>query len=65
MIFSFTALLTHKFYLCHVNYFYKGDNDFYSVAEIALSEFNLKDGLLNTIHFFVDPGKFYQYLMVI
>ncbi|XP_073998182.1 germ-plasm component protein maelstrom isoform X1 [Rhodnius prolixus] len=52
-----TTLLTHKFYLCHVNYFYKGDNDFYSVAEIALSEFNLKDGLLNTIHFFVDPGK--------
>ncbi|KAK9508778.1 hypothetical protein O3M35_006255 [Rhynocoris fuscipes] len=52
-----STLLTYKFYLCHVNYFYKNDVDVYSVAEIALSEFNLRDGLLDTVHFFVNPGK--------
>ncbi|CAH1391475.1 unnamed protein product [Nezara viridula] len=52
-----TSLKTHKFFVCHANYFYKSDHHIYYPAEIALAAFSLELGVLGTIHFFVDPGK--------
>ena len=51
----FSEFKKTKFYLCHMNYFYKTDKG-YCPAELALAEFNLEHGLTNSMHMFLDPG---------
>lgn len=54
------ALTRKPFYLCHVNYYYlvkDSVGNTYQPAEIALAEFTLEDGLIETRHFVLSPGK--------
>uniref|UniRef100_A0A0A9Y2N6 Protein maelstrom n=1 Tax=Lygus hesperus TaxID=30085 RepID=A0A0A9Y2N6_LYGHE len=51
------ALIRKPFYFCHVNYYFQPDKDSYQPAEIALAEFTLEDGLRETRHFILHPGK--------
>ncbi|KAK6644730.1 hypothetical protein RUM43_000999 [Polyplax serrata] len=50
-------LPTYLFYLIHCNYYCKTDSDFYVPGELALCEFNLKDGIKRTYHVLINPGK--------
>ncbi|XP_014294293.1 protein maelstrom homolog [Halyomorpha halys] len=52
-----SASKNNIFFLCHANYFYKTQQQFYYPAEIAFSAFSLKFGLIAAESFFVDPGK--------
>lgn len=55
-MFSF-LVPTYLFYLIHCNYYCKTDSDFYVPGELALCEFNLKDGIKRTYHVLINPGR--------
>ena len=53
-----STVRTHLFYIGHVNYFcYHAERDCYIPAELALSEFNLEDGVKHTYHVLIDPSE--------
>lgn len=54
---SESTLRTHLFYIGHVNYYCKTEEGSFIPAELALSEFNLEDGIRNTYHVLIDPGE--------
>lgn len=54
-----TTLKTHTFFVCHVNYYYRTESSpaYFAPAEFALGVFNLEQGLIDSIHFFIEAGK--------
>jgi len=62
-----STLRTFRYFLCHANYYYKTDTGNYAIAELGFAEFSLEQGVINTLHFFVDPGEFplgYRYAAI-
>ncbi|XP_054264583.1 protein maelstrom homolog [Macrosteles quadrilineatus] len=50
-------IATFKFYLIHINYFYKDGSECYHPAEIAVSEFSLTEGVTNVFHTIIGQIK--------
>lgn len=51
-----SALLDHKFYFIHIQYFCKSiKEDFYIPCEIGLVEFTLRKGITKTFHNYINP----------
>ena len=49
MLFT-SGLLNEVFHVLHINYWVKDDEDSYVPAEIAVTRFNLKDGVGDSFH---------------
>lgn len=55
---NFSALLTKEFHIIHINYYCETDTRHFIPAEIAIAKFSLGEGVIDTLHKFVSPGKF-------
>ncbi|KAL1116320.1 hypothetical protein AAG570_005815 [Ranatra chinensis] len=51
------GLKTRRFFVAHVNYFYKNSKDVYIPAEFAMASFSLQEGVVDHFHCFIDPNK--------
>lgn len=52
-----TSLPAYSFHLIHVNYYCRQENGMYTPCELALSEFNLMDGVRKVYHTLINPGN--------
>lgn len=43
--------------MVHVNYYCKTTEGMFIPAELAISKFNLEDGVKDTYHILIDPGN--------
>lgn len=59
----FTALPIYPFHLIHVNYYCHQENGMYTPCELALSEFNLLDGVRKVYHTLINPGEYTSKLL--
>lgn len=49
------------FFLIDINLFCTATNNYYVLAELAISKFSLAKGVYDTYHTCINPGKFIPY----